>query len=247
MLQIEALQAKLADEDKLILHDVSLTVNPGEVHFIRGQNGSGKSTLASVLAGDPKFAVVGGKINLRGEQFDEFIREKLAVSDAADFDLAELSPEQRSWAGLFVAQQYPLEIPGVGLSNFLRLAYNFRHPTPLPVFQFRKLVREKAAILNYPEHLLDRNLNEGFSGGEKKKTEILQLALLEPRYAVLDETDSGLDPAAIKDVFTGIARLQREHLPNLALIVISHYDRVQEYLPPQFVHEMKDGVLQANN
>lgn len=246
MLKITDLAAKLAESDKKILNNVNLEVNPGQVVVIRGRNGSGKSTLASVLSGHPDFEVTGGKIQLSGEEYPQHINQALFEADKTpqNFSVLELEPDQRSLAGIFLANQYPLAIPGVNLSNFLRLAYNARQPQDIPVFKFRKLLKERAEIINYPEHLLDRNLNEGFSGGEKKKTEILQMSLLEPKYAILDETDSGLDQEAIKDVFTGIQRLRETILPDLALIIITHYEKVLDYIKPDVEKEMKGGVLQ---
>jgi len=234
MLKITNLHAKLADENKEILTGVNLTVNSGEVHVIQGVNGSGKSTLAAVLTGHPGFKITEGTIELIGEDSPETIL------------LNDLEADQRALAGIFLANQYPMEIPGVNLSNFLRLAYNARQEKDVPVFKFRKLLKERAALINYPEHLLDRNLNEGFSGGEKKKTEILQLAVLEPRYAILDETDSGLDKQAITDVFNGINKI-REMNPQMAFIVITHYEKVFDYIKPQFVHIMEAGKLTAAN
>lgn len=245
MLQIKDLQVNLEKEKKQILYGVNLEVKPGETHVIQGRNGSGKSTLAAVLSGSPHFEVTGGRTNLVNEEYPDYIWEKAKLEKSPEINLLQLDPAQRSLLGVFLANQYPLEIPGVNLSNFLRLAYNARQPQDLPVFKFRKLLKERAEIIQYPEKLLDRNLNEGFSGGEKKKTEILQLALLEPRYAILDETDSGLDKHALVEVFTGIKKLRAELLPNLAVIIISHYDKVFDYLPPDHIHEMEHGKLVA--
>ncbi len=245
MLKITDLAVKLAESDKQILKKVNLEVNPGEVHVIRGRNGSGKSTLAAVISGHPDFEVTGGDIVLEGETLPEHLNESIFedTTTPASFSLLELEPDKRSLAGIFLANQYPLAVPGVNLSNFLRLAYNARQPQDLPVFKFRKLLKERAEIINYPEHLLDRNLNEGFSGGEKKKTEILQMAIVEPKYVILDETDSGLDKHAIEDVFTGIQKLRETILPDLALIIITHYEKVLDYIQPDVEHEMQAGKL----
>ena len=242
MLKITNLHAKLTSEDKQILNGIDLTINPGEIHVIQGANGSGKSTLAAVLTGHPGWQITEGKIEITGEEFPAHIREKLKLESTDFIDITNMEPDQRALAGLFLANQYPLEIPGVNLSNFLRLAYNVRQEKDLPVFKFRKLLKERAAIINYPEALLDRNLNEGFSGGEKKKTEILQLAILEPRYAVLDETDSGLDKKAIADVFTGLNKI-REINPQISFLIITHYEKVFDYIQPDFLHIMENGKL----
>lgn len=228
MLKITDLHAKLASENKEILTGVNLTVNPGEIHVIQGANGSGKSTLAAVLTGHPGWEITSGKIEIIDNDTTTLVND--------------LTADQRALAGIFLANQYPLEIPGVNLSNFLRLAYNARQEKDLPVFKFRKLLKERAALINYPAPLLDRNLNEGFSGGEKKKTEILQLAVLEPKYAILDETDSGLDKKAIADVFTGLNKI-RELNPQMAMVIITHYEKIFDYIQPQFTHIMEAGKL----
>jgi Fe-S cluster assembly ATP-binding protein len=227
MLKITNLHANLADSAEEILHGIDLQINPGEVHFLMGPNGSGKSTLAKVLAGHPDYQITQGEISL----------------DAVPIN--EQSASERSRMGLFLAFQYPVEVPGVGLSDFLRMAYNSHQEQEmqLPVFEFRKLLREKAAYLNFGPQLLERNLNEGFSGGEKKKTEVLQMAILEPRYAILDETDSGLDVDALKDVFAGINTLLADRIDPPGVLVITHYHRVFEYMPPHFVHVMKQGRI----
>lgn len=243
MLRITDLQVKLADSDKQILHGVDLTINPGEVHVLHGRNGSGKSTLAAVLSGNPTYEITGGQIELVGEDYAPHILGKLKVENGQNVAVNDLEPDQRALAGIFLAHQYPLEIPGVNLSNFLRMAYNSFQPEPMPVFKFRKLLKERAEIISYPAPLLERNLNEGFSGGEKKKTEILQMALLAPRYAILDETDSGLDKQAIADVFSGIQKIRETILPDLGLLIITHYDKVFDYIKPDFEHEMSSGKL----
>lgn len=245
MLSIKDLNVKLKDEDKQILHGVNLEMRPGEIHVLQGRNGSGKSTLAAVLSGHPNFEITQGEIKLVSENYPQYLLDKVGLNAGTEIALNDLEPDQRALLGIFLANQYPVEIPGVNLSNFLRLAYNAHQATPLPVFRFRQLLKEKAALISYPEHLLDRNLNEGFSGGEKKKTEILQMALLEPRYAILDETDSGLDKHAIADVFAGIAELQKM-LPQLSILIITHYEKVFEYINPDFIHELNAGKLVEN-
>jgi Fe-S cluster assembly ATP-binding protein len=243
MLTISNLHVKLTDKPKQILHGVNLTVNPGEVHVIQGHNGSGKSTLASVVSGNPSFQITEGTIEISGEVYPKYLLRKVFGEDMPDkFVLNDLEPYQRSLLGIFLAHQYPLEIPGVNLVNFLRLAYNAHQPKDIPVFKFRKLLKEVAATINYPDNLLERNLNEGFSGGEKKKTEILQLALLKPRYAFLDETDSGLDQKAIKDVFTGLNTIRQQN-KDMSFVIITHYEKVFEYIKPDFVHVMESGKL----
>lgn len=231
MLEIKNLKAKI--ENKEILKGLSLDIRPGEIHVLMGPNGSGKSTLSKVLMGHPNYQQTEGEILLDGE------------------DISEMEPSERSKAGLFVAMQYPTEVPGVNFSNFLRLAYNSRleaHTggSPLPVFKFRKLLREKMSFLNMPEDFLNRNLNEGFSGGEKKKAEILQLAVLEPKYAVLDETDSGLDVDALKIVFEGVKKIIEDQPKNdkaMGVLVITHYERIFKYIAPDFVHIIKNGII----
>lgn len=245
MLKITDLVVQTKDEGKQILNGVSLSLCPGEVHVLQGKNGSGKSTLAASVAGHPNFVVTGGKIEMIEERYPKHIQEKLGVPDTAHFEIQDLPADKRSLAGIFLAHQYPLEIPGLDFLQFLRLAYNQHQENPLPVHKFRKLVQEKAALINYPLKLLERNLNAGLSGGEKKKTEVLQMAILSPRYVILDETDSGLDKHAIHDVFTGINAL-REALPEMTLLVITHYDRVLEYLKPDQVHTLENGNLTVN-
>ncbi len=240
MLTIKDLEVQLVEDSKKIISNVTLSVKPGEVHLLKGRNGSGKSTLASILSGDPRFEITSGSIKLTSEKYPDHIQSKLNVQE--DIDLSELSPDQIALAGIFVANQYPIEIPGVNLSNFLRMAYNLRQKEELPVFKFRKLLKETASLINFPEELLDRNLNEGFSGGEKKKTEILQMAVLKPRYVILDETDSGLDTHATDDVFLGIEKIRKTN-PQMSFIVITHYNRVLDYLKPDFTHTMEKGVL----
>lgn len=246
MLKINNLVVALSEDKKEIVHGINLTIEQGKVHLLNGNNGSGKSTLVNALMGNPMFEIVSGSVELVNENIDSFILEKID-QDAIKGDsiiLSEIDPNERSLLGLFLANQYPVEIPGVSLMNYLRLIYNSRRTKEeqASVFRFKKLVEEKAEIINYPKHLLSRNLNEGFSGGEKKKTEILQMLVLEPRYVMLDEIDSGLDRNSVKEVFSGLAEFKKA-FPKTSLVIITHYDRVQEYIKPDFVHEMKDGDL----
>ncbi len=270
MLKIENLKVNLAESKKEIIHGISLEVRPGEVHLLNGNNGSGKSTLVNAIMGNPAFEVTSGALKILGN-YSSFVLNKIdeehfsrhhlpafsketfsdqrqagtsGVRDQVEVDITELEPNERSLLGLFLANQYPMEIPGVSLMSYLRLIYNSRRPKEeqLPVFKFRKLIEERAEIINYPKHLLKRNLNEGFSGGEKKKTEILQMLVLEPKYVMLDEIDSGLDRNSVKEVFSGLAKF-KEAYPYTSFIIITHYDKVQEYLKPDFVHEMVDGQL----
>lgn len=216
-----------------ILHGIDLTVKPGEIHAIMGPNGSGKSTLAYTLAGHPFY------------ELDDPEKNKTEISINGQ-DLIEMSPDQRAAAGLFLAFQYPVEVPGVKVQNFLRLAYNARfaeQPERLfpKVLAFRKHLESLAKELKVNPELLKRGLNEGFSGGEKKRVEILQMAVLEPKYAILDETDSGLDVDAIKAVAEGVKKIITKY--NTGVIVITHYQRILEYLKPNFVHMAKAGKI----
>lgn len=224
MLQVKDLHVKI--NDKTILNGVNISIKKGEIHAVMGQNGSGKSTLANVLMGSPAYEVTKGSI--------KFNNKSLLKSD----------PDERSKSGIFLAFQYPLEIPGVSFGNFLRLAVNAHRPKKkqLSVHRFRTLLREKAAMLKIDAGFMDRNLNEGFSGGEKKKAEILQLALIEPKLAILDETDSGLDVDALKIVFQGIQKLKKEQ-PDMSLLVVTHYNRVLEFLTPDVIHIMDKGKI----
>ena len=224
MLNITNLQARV--EGKEILKGIDLTVNPGEVHAIMGPNGSGKSTLANVLAGHPAYEVTGGT----------------ALLDGAD--LLDMAPEDRALAGLFLAFQYPVEIPGVTNAYFLRMALNARRKAAgkdeIDAMDFFDLVKKKAADLELDEALLARPVNQGFSGGEKKRNEIFQMAMLEPRLAVLDETDSGLDIDALRIVADGVNRLRS---PDRAIVVITHYQRLLEYIVPDYVHVLYQGRI----
>jgi Fe-S cluster assembly ATP-binding protein len=224
MLEIRNLHAKAGE--KLILRGVNLKVGAGEVHAIMGPNGSGKSTLAQVIAGRDLYEVTEGEILYEGR------------------NLLELSPEERAREGIFLAFQYPVEIPGVSNLYFLRTALNairkHRGLEELDVMDFMELVRERVKLLGMNEALLERPVNEGFSGGEKKRNEILQMAVLEPRLAILDETDSGLDIDALKAVAAGINAMRS---PERAMIVVTHYQRLLEYVEPDFVHVMADGRI----
>ncbi len=224
MLEIKDLYAEV--DGKAILKGLDLTINPGEVHAIMGPNGSGKSTLSYVLAGREGYAVTGGSVRF------------------LERDLLELDPDERARAGLFLAFQYPLEIAGVSGTMFLRTALNAhrkaRGEPELDAMQFLKLVREKSTALGMSDEMLKRHVNVGFSGGEKKRNEILQMALLEPRLAVLDETDSGLDIDALKVVADGVNRLQG---PERSVLVITHYQRLLNYIVPHHVHVLSGGRI----
>lgn len=224
MLSIKNLHAGV--EEKEILKGLNLEVKPGEVHAIMGPNGAGKSSLASVLSGRPGLEVRSGSVTFEGK------------------DLLELSPEDRAREGVFLAFQYPIEIPGVSNINFLRTALNeIREYKGLPALsakEFLTLSRERQALVEFDAKLVSRSLNEGFSGGEKKRNEIFQLAMLEPRLAILDETDSGLDIDAMRVVSRGVNKLRNE---NNAFILITHYQRLLDYIVPDFVHVLSDGQI----
>jgi len=224
MLKIQNLHAGI--EEKKILKGINLEINAGEVHAIMGPNGSGKSTLASVLAGRTDFAVTEGSV--------EFLHK----------DLLELSPEERAGEGIFLAFQYPIEIPGLTTTNFIKTAVNevrkYRGEGPLDAVQFLKLMKEKMALMNIDQSLLSRSLNEGFSGGEKKRNEIFQMAMLQPRLAILDETDSGLDIDAIRIVSNGVNKLRNK---DNAVLVVTHYQRLLDYIVPDFVHVLYNGRI----
>ena len=229
MLEIKNLCVKLADEDKLILNGVSLEVPKGQVHAIMGPNGSGKSTLAYVLAGREGYAVTDGEILWNGE------------------NVLEMEPDERAAKGVFLAFQYPMEIPGVATMTFLRTALNAvrrkRDQKELTTPEFMKLVREQAASLGIADEILKRPLNVGFSGGEKKRMEILQMAVLAPTLCVLDETDSGLDIDAVRVVSAGVNKLKSK---DRAMLVITHYQRLLNYIVPDRVHVMADGRIQKS-
>lgn len=224
MLTIKDLHANI--EGKEILKGINLQVNAGEVHAIMGPNGSGKSTLASVLAGNPAFTVTGGSVVFNGK------------------DLLAMSSEDRSHEGVFLSFQYPVEIPGVSMVNFMRAAVNEKRKyygmEPLSASDFLKLMREKRAIVELDNKLTSRSVNEGFSGGEKKRNEIFQMAMLEPKLSILDETDSGLDIDALRTVAGGVNKLKTA---NNATIVITHYQRLLDYIKPDFVHVLYKGRI----
>ncbi len=217
--------------DKPILKGVDLTVKQGEVHALMGPNGSGKSTLANVLLGNPEYTVTGGQVIFDGK------------------DVLDMEPDERSRAGLFLAFQYPVSIPGVTLANFLRLAINSRMKAETPgskgisVSDFRKLMRAKMEYLQIDSSFAGRYLNEGFSGGEKKRAEVLQMAVLAPKIAILDETDSGLDIDALREVAEGVSKLTG---PDMGALVITHYQRILNYIQPDVVHVMFNGRIVEN-
>lgn len=224
MLEIKNLHASI--NDKEILKGLNLTIKKGEVHAIMGPNGSGKSTLASVLAGNPAYTVTEGSVTFNGK------------------DLLALSPEDRSKEGLFLSFQYPVEIPGVSMTNFMRTAVNehrkYKNLPPLSATEFLKLQRDKKEIVELDNKLANRSVNEGFSGGEKKRNEIFQMAMLEPKLAILDETDSGLDIDALRVVANGVNRLKNE---DNSTIVVTHYQRLLDYIVPDFVHILYKGRI----
>lgn len=224
MLKINNLHASI--NGKEILKGINLTVNPGEVHAIMGPNGSGKSTLSAVLTGNPAYEVTSGSVEFCGK------------------DLLSLSPEDRANEGLFLSFQYPVEIPGVSMVNFMRAAINeqrkYRGEEPMSATEFLKLMREKRAIVELDNKLASRSVNEGFSGGEKKRNEIFQMAMLEPKLSILDETDSGLDIDALRIVAEGVNKLKTD---NNAIIVITHYQRLLDYIAPNFVHVLYKGRI----
>lgn len=228
MSQLEITNLHVSIEDKEILKGLTLSINPGEIHAIMGPNGTGKSTLAYTLMGHPSYTVTQGKIVFKGQ------------------NVLELEPDERSRLGIFLAFQYPVAIPGVTVANFLRTAINARRRAEnpedkgMPIPEFRKLLKEKMAMLKMDQNFAGRYLNDGFSGGEKKRAEILQLATLKPEIAILDETDSGLDIDALRVVAEGVNALAG---PELGVLVITHYQRLLNYIKPQFVHIMFGGRI----
>ncbi|UMY66308.1 MULTISPECIES: Fe-S cluster assembly ATPase SufC [unclassified Flavobacterium] len=224
MLEIKNLHAKVEDKD--ILKGINLTVKAGEVHAIMGPNGSGKSTLSAVIAGNEKYEVTEGEVFLDGE------------------DISEMAPEERAHKGVFLSFQYPVEIPGVSVTNFMKTAINETRKAngkeEMPANEMLKLIREKSELLEIDRKFLSRSLNEGFSGGEKKRNEIFQMAMLEPKLAILDETDSGLDIDALRIVANGVNKLKSD---DNAIVVITHYQRLLDYIVPDFVHVLYNGKI----
>lgn len=230
--ELEIQDLHVSVEDQEILKGVSLTVNKGEIHALMGPNGSGKSTLAYALMGHPKYVITAGDVRHNGDS------------------ILEMAPDERSRAGIFLAFQYPVAIPGVSVANFLRMALNARmskdengngtSPKGISIPKFRKLLKEKMALLKMESSFAGRYLNEGFSGGEKKRAEILQMAVLEPQVAILDETDSGLDIDALRIVANGVNTLAG---PEVGMLVITHYQRLLDYIKPHFVHIMLNGRI----
>jgi Fe-S cluster assembly ATP-binding protein len=224
MLQIKNLHASIGDKE--ILKGLNITVNAGEVHAIMGPNGAGKSTLASIIAGNENYEMTSGEILLDNE------------------DISEMAPEERAHKGVFLSFQYPVEIPGVSVTNFMRTSINETRKAQgkdeMPASDMLKLIREKSELLEIDRKFLSRSLNEGFSGGEKKRNEIFQMAMLEPKLAILDETDSGLDIDALRIVANGVNKLKSS---ENAVIVITHYQRLLDYIIPDFVHVLMDGKI----
>lgn len=224
LLEIKGLHASV--EEKEILRGVDLTIRKGEIHAVMGPNGAGKSTLSAVLAGKPQFTVTAGTVRFLGK------------------DLLAMSPEERAWAGIFLSFQYPVEIPGVSITNFMKTAVNSKRKglglEPLSAGEFLKLMKEKMAFVQMKPEFSKREVNVGFSGGEKKRNEIFQMAMLDPTLAILDETDSGLDVDALRIVANGVNSL---HTPEKSAIVITHYQRLLDYIVPDVVHILKDGRI----
>ena len=226
LLQVSNLHAQVAELEKPILNGLSITVNPGEIHAIMGPNGSGKSTLSKVIAGHPSLEVTSGDVQYKGE------------------NLLELEPHERAQQGIFLAFQYPMEIPGVSNRDFLRLSYNARQKAlgkeEVDVEAFNAILEAKCPVVEMKPEYLDRAINEGFSGGEKKRNEILQMAVMDPDLALLDETDSGLDIDALRIVANGVNQLMDQ---NKGIILVTHYQRLLEYIQPDYVHVLAEGKI----
>ena len=226
LLKIKGLHAGIGDKE--ILKGIDLEIGPGEIHAVMGPNGAGKSTLSAVLTGKPDYEVTAGTIEFRGQ------------------NLLEMKPEERAWAGMFLSFQYPVEIPGVSITNFMKTAINSKREArglePMKGGEFLKLMKEKMALVQMKPEFAKREVNVGFSGGEKKRNEIFQMAMLDPVLAILDETDSGLDVDALKIVADGVNAL---HTPEKSAIVITHYQKLLEYVRPDVVHILKDGKIVA--
>ena len=225
-LEIRGLSAKVADEEVSILNNLDLTLESGQIHAIMGPNGSGKSTLAKVLAGHPSYQVTGGEVLYLGQS------------------ILEMEPDERALAGIFMAFQYPVEIPGVSIANFLRTALQARlgRGEELDLFDFQDQLLESMKLLEVEPSFAERPVNDGFSGGEKKRNEILQMAVLQPTLAIMDETDSGLDIDALQIVSKGVNTLQRQN-PEMTILMITHYQRLLDYIKPDLVHVMVDGKI----
>jgi Fe-S cluster assembly ATP-binding protein len=223
MADLEIRNLHVRTEDREILRGVDLTINRGEIHALMGPNGSGKSTLANTLLGHPSYEITEGTIVFKGE------------------DISQAEPHERAKAGLFLAFQYPVAIPGVSVANFLRMAINAKRDEPIGVKEFRTQLAHAVQLLDVDRSFTSRHLNDGFSGGEKKRAEILQMAMLAPDVAILDETDSGLDIDALRTVAEGVQRLHEEQ--GLGALIITHYQRILHYIKPSFVHVMMDGRI----
>lgn len=219
---LEIKNLKVLVESKEILKGINLNIKRGEIHAVMGPNGGGKSTLANVLMGHPHYKIEAGSIKIQGREINK------------------LKPEERAKAGVFLAFQYPMEIPGVSVGSFLRAAFNSLKDEKISLQEFYKLVKERMQKLKIKEEFLERHLNEGFSGGEKKRMEVLQLSLLEPKIAILDETDSGLDIDALKTVSEGINQLKSK---EMGILLITHYQRILKYIKPNFVHVLMEGRM----
>lgn len=223
LLKVVNLHAEIAETGTEILKGVDLEIGEGEIHAIMGPNGSGKSTLSKVISGHPAYEVTDGDILFRGES------------------ILDMEPDARAHAGIFLAFQYPVEIPGVSIANFLRTAINSKRGEEIDIFDFQDLLTSKMEMLGMDPVFAERSVNDGFSGGEKKRNEILQLAMLEPTLAVMDETDSGLDIDALKIVSAGINTVKQQHESQMAVLLITHYQRMLNYITPDYVHVMLNG------